>query len=231
MTAGPFELRTPAQRAEAAAVFRRAFVEVIPSRLEAGEVFTSRRFLASSIRMIYGAFGSAADARWYGVSEGGPLVSTALVTNAAAGLTWRSYLALLRFGVEFVLMLGWGGMRQLLREVKTWPPGQGRSVAAAFSPRPRFQELQLIATCPKMQGRGHGEVLLAFLKADAAARGYLGLSLTAMGKTPAHGWYLRHGFVSEVEFEILDVVVCRMTLGLNPGNPGAEVPPPAHPEG
>jgi len=228
--AGPFELHTPAQRGEAAAVFRSAFVEAAPDRPDPGAMFTSRRFVASSTRMIYSAFGSAADARWYGVSERGSLVSAALVTNADACLTWRSYLALFRFGVALVLMLGWRGVRRLLNEVKAWPGGQDRAVAAAFSPRPGFRELQLIATCPAVQGRGHGESLLSFLKADATARGYSGLSLTTMGGTPAHRWYLRHGFVSEVEFSVLDVAVCRMTLNLRHQSPQTGGQPPT-PEG
>lgn len=217
---GPFELHTPAQRAEAMALFRSAFAALAPGppNADRGTAFISCRFLVAAIRMIYSTYGSAADARWYGMVDDGTLVSAALVTNADARLTFRSYLELARFGVEFVAMLGWAGMRQLVREVKAWPAGQGQAAAAAFLPQPGFQELQLIATSPAVQGRGHGDRLLTFLKADAAARGYAGLSLTTVGQSPAHRWYLRHGFVCEVEVSVLHTAVCRMMLSLREGH-------------
>ncbi|HCC33030.1 MAG TPA: hypothetical protein DEQ28_03900 [Clostridiales bacterium] len=220
--AEPTELLTPARRAEARAVFWSAFVDPVPDSPARGAVFVSRRFAAAATRMTYGAYGSAADARWYGLAADGALVSAALLTDAAARLTFRSHLALVRFGGEFVWTLGWNGLRQLVGEVRTWAPDRWKAVTAAFSPRPGFQELQLIATSPAAQTRGYGDRLLAFLKDKAAAQGYRGLSLTTVPESPAYRWYLRHGFATDVEFRILDAVLCRMTLSLNDTATGGE---------
>jgi len=224
--AEPMELTTAAQRRQAIAVFKGAFVDPVPEPSPRGAVFTSRHFAATAIRMTCSAFGSVADARWYGLAADGFLVSAALLTPAEPQLAFRSYLVLARFGVNLFSMLSWDGIRRLIREVKTWPPGQAAAVAAAFSPRPGFQELHLIATSPVVQARGCGDRLLTFLKAQAAEQGYSGLSLTTWPGSPAYRWYLRHGFVSEVEFTLLDMGVSRMALGFGAGDPQCKLPWP-----
>jgi len=220
--AEPTELLTPAWRAEARAVFWNAFVDPVPDPPPRDAIFASRRFAAAATRMTCSTFGSAGDARWYGLAGDGALVSAALLTDADARLTFRSHVALARFGVEFVWMLGWNGIRRLVREVRTWPPDHWKVVAGAFSPRPGFQELQLIATSPAVQARGYGDRLLAFLKDKAATQGYRGLSLTTVPESPAYRWYLRHGFATDIEFRILDASLCRMALRLDERATGGE---------
>jgi GNAT superfamily N-acetyltransferase len=215
MVEGPTELLTAARRAEAKKVFWSAFVDAVPDPAPRGAVFASRRFTAAATRMTFDALGSAADARWYGLDADGTLVSAALLTDADARLRLRAYLELMRFGAALVWMLGCSGIRGVVREIRTWPRERWEGVGAAFSPRPGFQELQLIATSPSIQARGYGERLLTFLKEKAATRGYRGLSLTTTLGSPAHSWYLRHGFETQVAFRILDAEMCRMTLQLN----------------
>ncbi|MEW6522492.1 MAG: GNAT family N-acetyltransferase [Bacillota bacterium] len=203
---------SPRQRAEAATLFEEAFAAAIPEPPPPDAVCLTREATVAATRLVHGFFGAAHDARWYGIGSGGRLVCAALITDSRPKLSLSSLVGCIRFLYGILRVFGWRGIHRIARDMKSKDPVELARIRAAFAARPGFLELHLIATRPDVQAQGLGGKMLSFLRAEAITVGYRGISLTTNPTSPAYRWYLEHGFVTEIEFRLVDMAACRMSL-------------------
>ena len=106
---------------------------------------------------------------------------------------------MLRFVKRLAAILGW---RQTAR------------FFMLFQKRPRhkqrYLELLLLGTVPACHGRGLGRTLMTFLYDFAHRNGFEGVLLDVARGTPAYGFYMKEGFVTDKEQTINGQPLCHM---------------------
>ena len=148
------------------------------------------------LELIIDSFGAGENAHLYGIRKEGTLACVSFSVNPHHE---PKGLALIHFFFRLFWILGWRLTRDFIR---------------ALAKRPEYEDpyldLTLLGTLPACHGQGLGRTMLRFLYDVAKEHGYRGLILGVAADTPAHGLYLKEGFVADNQVTLGRVTLCNM---------------------
>lgn len=159
----------------------------------------SRR-LASS---ILSAFKLAPNAHLFGIRCDGRVDCAAFVFDADyEPRGWR----LLLFMIRMLQVVGWGKCRVFSQVMAAKPQRQGRQL-----------ELMLLGTRIGYQQQGYGRAMIRHVLEFARGQGYASVVLEVAKETPAFGFYLSEGFISDKEVDLPIMPLCFLRCPLSNG--------------
>lgn len=149
------------------------------------------RLMAKS---LLDAFAAAPDARVFGIRQDGRLDCAAFVFDAAyEPRGWK----LIQLLIRMVRMVGWRMSRTFAQVLSEKPEGKDRRL-----------ELLILGTREGCQGQGLGRAMIRHVFDFAREQGYQSVVLEVAKETPAHGFYLREGFLVEKEVALPTMPLC-----------------------